>query len=192
ASGIAEQLLSYTGLTAFMDKAGSIAGALPDVIKPNLNCAVYSDYKIQNRYVSKLYEQLQQCKGGRFDRKALMDVVMECRRAISEFSGWSELAQELHKQAARPAGNTSSLIMVKDYSDKNEHLRITLSVRDKELKKAQMTLKKEQQKIFTLKISTSYQVGQVFVKAVTKPGKNTLFFPFYLFRILLASRAVKS
>lgn len=100
----------------------------------------------------------------------------------------------------------ASAIAFKDIVDENEHLRIKYSVQDKQIRvlneqirtlneqlqalneqmqKSQKALNIEQQKLFNTKTSISFQVGQVIVRAFTKPGKNTLLAPYYLLRIVL-------
>ncbi len=96
----------------------------------------------------------------------------------------------------------TSAIALKDAIDANQHLRVKLSVQKKEiqkqskeiqtlgieLRKTQEGLNKEQRKLVNIRKSVSYQVGQVFVKAFTKPGKNTLLAPYYLLRIIFSHR----
>ncbi len=41
--------------------------------------------------------------------------------------------------------------------------------------------------ILSLRASPTYQIGQLFVKAIKKPGKNTLYLPLYLVKIVMGS-----
>ena len=94
----AEGLLKYTGLGEYF--TGNLEEALKDVIKPNLNRAVYEDYQVQNEYVARLYEVLKECRGDEFDRAKLMAVVKECRKAMDGFKGWYLKAQKYTTQQA--------------------------------------------------------------------------------------------
>ncbi|MBM9602684.1 hypothetical protein [Desulfopila inferna] len=226
AAMIGSQLLQYTGLAEYWGNERSVSDAMNDCVKPQLNRAVYNDYEIKNRYVIKLYSVLQNCHGDSFDRRKLMDVVVECRKAMAEFSGWPMMAQQFYRQQNRSVNQKTKkkleavepklqksyeekvqyvgdiqkyIIECKDLSDQNEHLRIRLSVKAKELQDTQRKLEaiepeldRNRKELFTLKTSTSFKVGLILVKAVVKPGKNTLLFPLYLLRVLLASRAVKN
>lgn len=69
-------------------------------IKSALNRAVYSDYEVKNELVKRLYLELSKCRGVSFDHEALMSVVLECRAAMQQFAGWSELAMDFHKKNA--------------------------------------------------------------------------------------------
>ena len=211
APDIAKQLLRYTDLDEYWDNKKNITETITDIVKPNLNRAIYNDYNIENRYVMKLYDQLSQCKGDQFDRQALMDVVMECRKAMNEFSGWAVEAQRFFKQKnmiSKKEIQTQKEIQIKlreciDLRDEYENSRIRLSVQSKdtikseqelktsqqELKNQRIKLKRKEERILALQASTSYQIGNIFVKAFTKPGKNTILFPFYVLRVLFASRA---
>jgi len=226
AAMIGSQLLQYTGLAEYWGNERSVSDAMSDCVKPQLNRAVYNDYEIKNRYVIKLYSVLQNCHGDSFDRRKLMDVVVECRKAMAEFSGWPMMAQQFYRQQNRSVNQNTKkkleavepilqksyeekvqyvgdiqkyIIECKDLSDQNEHLRIRLSVKAKELQDTQRKLEaiepeldRNRKELFTLKTSTSFKVGLILVKAVVKPGKNTILFPLYLLRVLLASRAVKN
>jgi hypothetical protein len=88
----AEGLLKYTGL----DKSftANLEEAIQNVIKPNLNRAVYDEYQVQNEYVLRLYDVLKDCRGADFDRQRLMAVVKECRKAMDGFKGWYLEAQK--------------------------------------------------------------------------------------------------
>ncbi len=68
-------------------------------VKPALNRSAYSEYQIQNPLVRKLYLELSKCRGGDFDRGALMNVVLECRSAMHQFGGWAELALTFYKKS---------------------------------------------------------------------------------------------
>ena len=96
---LGEEILTYTGLDQYF--SGSVDEALRDVIKPNLNRAVYDDYKIHNEYIKKFYEVLKDSRGADFDRRRLMDEVKECRRAMDGFKGWYMEAQKHIGQKAK-------------------------------------------------------------------------------------------
>jgi|MTBAKSStandDraft_2_1061841.scaffolds.fasta_scaffold05479_7 hypothetical protein len=98
-SEITRQLLQYTGLGRLWDSTKNASHVLPEIVKPNLNRAVYTDYEVKNRHVTKLYEQLAQCNGENFNRRGLMDVVMDCRKAMDEFSGWVKEAQKYFQRS---------------------------------------------------------------------------------------------
>ncbi|PNF50977.1 hypothetical protein C1170_12520 [Stutzerimonas frequens] len=68
-------------------------------VKPALNRSAYSEYQVQNPLVRKLYFELSKCRGADFDRAALMNVVLECRSAMHQFSGWAELALTFYKKS---------------------------------------------------------------------------------------------
>ncbi len=188
ASEVGKQLLQYTGLDKFWNKASNVSDTVAGVVKPNLNRAVYNDYEVKNHYVLKLYNVLLQCHGDQFDRQALRDVVMECRKGMSEFSGWAMEAQCFFKQSyknkTKAVFETNKYLMkCKDLTDENKRLKIHITVKQKECEVLQ-------RKNFNIETTTSFRVGQIFVNAVAKPGKNTLLFPFYLLRTFLSSRVV--
>ncbi len=212
---VVKQLLHYTGLETFWDKSKNASDVLTAVIKPNLNRACHNDYAIKNRYVLQLQEQLQQCHGDQFDRQSLMSVVMECRKAMDEFSGWAIEAQRFFRmRGGRTKKNDTQKLKkeleksileanrylheCKNLADINENLRIKISVQAKEttknnqeLKKNRRDLERNNKELFALKTSTSFQVGRILINAVAKPGKNTILFPLYLLRVALASRVGK-
>jgi hypothetical protein len=100
---LAQGLLEYTGLNEYFN--GDLKVALKDVIKPNLNRAVYDDYKVQNEYVIKLYEVLKDCREANFDRQKLIAVVKESRKAINGFKGWYLEAQNFLQQQVELSEN---------------------------------------------------------------------------------------
>lgn len=53
------------------------------------------------------------------------------------------------------------------------------------MRKKDRELNRKDELIISLKASPTFQIGQLFVKAIKKPGKNTLFLPLYLVRIAL-------
>lgn len=89
---MAQGLLQYTGLDQYF--TSNIDEALKEVIKPNLNRAVYNEYTVQNEYVLKLYDVLKDCRGDDFDRVKLMETAKACRKAMNAFKGWSMEAQK--------------------------------------------------------------------------------------------------
>lgn len=91
----AQGLLRYTGLDQYF--SGNIEEALKNVIKPNLNRAVYEEYQVQNEYTLKLYDVLKDCRGEEFDRQRVMSIVKECRKAMNGFKGWYIEAQNCVK-----------------------------------------------------------------------------------------------
>lgn len=90
---LARGLLDYTGLSEYSG-GKDLDEVLKGLIKPDLNRAQYEDYAIKNQYVAKLYTQLRQCHGNDFDRKALMEVVKECRNTMEQFEGWAGVANK--------------------------------------------------------------------------------------------------
>ena len=228
---IVNQILEFSGLANYFG-SNNIKETLEKIVQPNLNRAVFNEYDVKNRYVLKLYNQLLQCRGDQFDRNELMRVVMECRKAMDEFSGWEVEAQRFFQLYVTSTKNKNNIVTsnknknnhlkrkleklvlevnsylqkCKDLEDSNENLRIKISIQAKEttkqakettkskqeLKKIQNDIKRNRKELFTVKTSTSFQVGQILVNAVAKPGKNTLLFPFYLLRLILASRVVKN
>lgn len=82
----AQSLLKFTGLDQYF--TSDVQEVLSSVIKPNLNRAIYDDIEVKNKYVLKLYDVLQDCRGDDFDHVQLMGVVKECRKAMDEFKGW--------------------------------------------------------------------------------------------------------
>lgn len=92
----AQGILRYTGLEKCF--SGNFDETLAELVKPNLNRAVYEDYQIQNLHVQKLYTALKECRGDAFDRERLMAVVKECRNAMNGFKGWYVEAQKHLKQ----------------------------------------------------------------------------------------------
>jgi hypothetical protein len=99
---LARDLSDYTGLSGFSDTKNA-EELLGGIIKPNLNRAQYEDYSIRNQWVAKLYTQLQQCHGSDFDRKALMEVVKECRSVMEQFKGWADVT---HRQMVATRNET--------------------------------------------------------------------------------------
>lgn len=95
---LAQGLLTYTGLDQYF--TGNVEDTIKDVVKPNLNRAVYEDYEIQNEYVVRLYDVLKECRGDEFDRAKLMAVVKQCRKAMEGFKGWYLEAQKHITQEA--------------------------------------------------------------------------------------------
>jgi hypothetical protein len=100
---LAQGLLEYTGLHQYFN--GDLEVALKDVIKPNLNRAIYDDYTVQNEYVIKLYEVLKDCREAKFDRQKLMAAVKESRKAINGFKGWYMEAQNYIRQQVKLSEN---------------------------------------------------------------------------------------
>ena len=104
---LAQALLQYTGLD--QDFKGNLSDVLANTLKPNLNRASKDEYRIQNPYVTKLYEALKQCHGADFDRDRLMTVVKECRHAMEGFKGWYQLAHETKKKLANTQARLESV-----------------------------------------------------------------------------------
>jgi hypothetical protein len=96
---LARGILEYTGLNQYFNN--DIEYALKGFIKPNLNRAIYDDYKVQNEYVIKLYEVLKGCREANFDRENLIAVVKESRKAINGFKGWYLEAQKKHDRLSK-------------------------------------------------------------------------------------------
>jgi hypothetical protein len=128
---LALDLLRHTGLDHYF--TGNIEEALQDVIKPNLNRAVYEDYEVQNEYVIKLCAVLKDCRGNDFDRARLMSVVKECRKAMDGFKGWymdayksilqkNQVMEKLEKERVREKELKAEL---------DEHRQITQKLQEK-------------------------------------------------------------
>jgi hypothetical protein len=96
---LAQGLLEYTGLHQYF--SGDLEVALKDVIKPNLNRAIYDDYTVQNEYVIKLYEVLKDCREAKFDRQKLMAEVKKSRKAMNGFKGWYLQERKKHDQLSK-------------------------------------------------------------------------------------------
>ena len=132
---MAHELLLYTGLNNYY--TCDIDVAIKEVIKPNLNRAVYEDYQAKNEYVRKLYDVLKECRGSDFDRATLMPVVKECCKAMEGFKGWYQEAQK--------------------YISQNQSLREKLRGKDDKIEK----LKKSQENNEVLKNKIEKLEGQV-------------------------------
>lgn len=91
---IAAELLEYCGLNQYQ-RGIKKDPVIKDLIKENLNRSIFSEHIIQNKYVVSLYDVLKKCRGNDFDRVALMDTVIECRKVMSSFSGWNIEARRL-------------------------------------------------------------------------------------------------
>jgi hypothetical protein len=205
---IACELLEYTG---FDDaKAKDIPSIVGDIIKPNLNRAVYDDYTVQNDQVRMLYGILKECHGTEFDRERLMDAVKSCRSTIKGFKGWSDQIHELmekrrgdKQKATRIEGNKALeelTVLNSTYLKENIALKENLSEAELREKKAQTDFLKEktareleqnqaaieQRKLQRIRKSYSYRIGQIIVMAIKKPGKNTILLPFRLIRLILS------
>jgi hypothetical protein len=204
---LAQELCRYTGLDKYFN--GSVEEALKDVIKPNLNRAVYEDYFIQNEYVLKLYDMLKDCRGDDFDRAKLMAVVKACRRAMDGFKGWYMEAQKYVRGGKDLRSRTSAmeadlekmvlennrlLTESKDRFDEAEDLRKRLNTLEQSSKKQQGeatqgkwlvsndvgNVSKWRNEAIVLKYSYSFRLGQILINGFSKPGKNTVLMPFYL------------
>jgi hypothetical protein len=194
---LAQGLLEYTGLHQYF--SGDLEVALKDVIKPNLNRSIYDDYKVQNEYVIKLYEVLKDCREAKFDRQKLMAEVKKSRRAINGFKGWylqeqekderiTELEQDLHEITLQ---NNEYLKQIKDLHDEMENLRVRLSSTQKEQRQlppqnsiVSPKVKRLEQQLSEVHNTYSYRLGQAFVSAVARPGKNTFLMPFRFIKII--------
>ncbi len=88
-------LIEHTGLNSFF--RGKVENALKDVLRPNLNRSSHQEYRINNEYVTKLYNVLQHSHGNTFDRERLMSVVSECQKAMNGFKGWYLEALKYHQ-----------------------------------------------------------------------------------------------
>ncbi|PTN33799.1 sulfotransferase family protein [Desulfonatronum sp. SC1] len=154
----AQELLRYTGLDQYF--SGNAKEALKDVIKPNLNRAVYEDYEVQNEYVLKLYDVLKDCRGADFDRQRLMAVVKECRKAMDGFKGWHLEAQRRISRQAQQKNSKSVSELEKDLHNltlqNNEYLKQLKDLHDElkenrvravSLRQVQEELQQEKQKV---------------------------------------------
>ena len=181
---LARELLATTGLDAYF--SGDVQQTVQEVIKPQLNRAAYHEtYAVQNEYVVKLYDALQDCRGDDFDRDRLMSVVQECSMAIRGFKGWyveaqkhlarqNQLSKRLEKTKSSQnnehvqqikdlkrqlqettSQNNEHVQQIKDLHEEKEELRITLSSSMKELKKA------KQDKDNAIKKIKDFEQGEV-------------------------------
>lgn len=201
---VAKELLRYTKLDSFWGNDADITQIIRKIIKPYVNRAVLNDDEVTNRYVIKLQAQLEKCRGDQFDRHALMDAIMECRAAMDEFSGWAIEAQRVYKHSGNFEPNKLKKDLEKsvlnankylqeciDLRDENENHRIKILALNSEMTEVQQKLNDKDQKLIALRNSPTFQIGQVIVKALTKPGKNTFLLPFYLLQILLTAKGAK-
>ena len=69
------------------------------------------------------------------------------------------------------------------YAEQQEKLKEKISEQEKLNKR----INKFEKKIFALNSSYSFRIGQAFVSAVTKPGKNTVMLPFRFISLILES-----
>ncbi|HDQ40517.1 MAG TPA: hypothetical protein ENN39_05740 [Desulfonatronum sp.] len=194
----AQGLLTYTGLDQFF--SGNVEDALKDVIKPNLNRAVYEDYEVQNEYVLKLYDVLKDCRGADFDRQRLMAVVKECRKAMDGFKGWHMEARKAIGQLSqardrldKERNKAEELAKVKQEERKKaeELARVKQEERRKEQELADSLekMKQAEERLEILHNSISYRLGHTLVTAVRKPGWKTLRLPFDLAKLFGAALA---
>jgi chromosome segregation ATPase len=176
---------------------------------------VYDDYTIQNEHVLKLYGVLKECSGKDFNRQKLMSVVQDSRKAMDSFKGWSTTANnlvkkniKLQKSIADKFGNEEQnkklnrlvtesnkyLKECKDLNDKLNDLRIKNQVHKKEMEDLNRQMEDLNRQIEDLQVrksnlenSFSYRLGHILVKAVKKPGKNTLMAPIRLIKLIFSS-----
>jgi hypothetical protein len=212
---VASELLDYTGLNNFFQN--NVSETIKGIIKTNLNRSVYDDYTIQNEHVLKLYNELKECHGKDFNREKLMVVVQDCRKAMDSFKGWSIIASKVVKQNRKLQKGTADkfkneiaeknkvleklvnesnkyLKECKDLNDKLSDLRIKNKVQSKEMKELNKRIEDLNKRIEDLKErksnlenSFSYKFGHIFVKAVKKPGKNTLMAPIRVIKLIFSS-----
>jgi glycosyltransferase involved in cell wall biosynthesis/FtsZ-binding cell division protein ZapB len=95
AEKVVKELLEFTGLDQFFK--GSIQDILQTTVVSRYNRSQWHPYVVKNRWISKLYDALSECSGSDFDHNLLMPVVYECKKAVDEFSGWSDTATKLLK-----------------------------------------------------------------------------------------------
>jgi hypothetical protein len=143
-SKIAEELLVYTGLDQYF--SGELDEVLREIIKPNLNRAVYDEYQVQNEYVYKLYDILRNCRGDNFDREQLMATVKECRKVMNGFKGWGLEAQKyMDNQTRKDEQLKKEREQLKSLSDNETALK-------KKLIQNEEQLKKERERVQELKV----------------------------------------
>jgi len=95
---IALKLMQYCHLESSHIHEDQIEIIVKNLVQPNLNRAIYNDYQVKNKFALKLYSKLSSINGSDFDRQDVMDVVLDCRRSIDEFSGWIDVAQKIYKR----------------------------------------------------------------------------------------------
>ena len=126
-----------------------------------------------------------------------MRVVKECRKAMHGFRGWYENVQEILKlqnsQYENPVSrdvmksdmeklvieNNRLLMENKDLMDELENSRLRMASSSYEQVKSNQKWNEE---AIILRNSYSFRLGQIFVNAVNRPGKDTLLMPYYLLR----------
>jgi septal ring factor EnvC (AmiA/AmiB activator) len=98
------------------------------------------------------------------------------------------LEQDLHEITLQ---NNEYLKQIKDLHDEMENLRVRLSSTQKKQKKspAQNSIvspkvKRLEQQLSEVHNTYSYRLGQAFVSAVARPGKNTFLMPFRFIKII--------
>lgn len=197
ASKHAAELVGYVGLPVL--EAEMISRELREIVSPALNRAQYDEGSILNPYVTKLYSALCVCHGAEFERKALMDVVLECRAAIGAFSGWWQSAQDFNKmigareKKAAKGGDTAAAKLV-DLSNKYlaEAEESSRQVRDLKaelgiLSKENQDLRAKISQVAALKGSKAYQAGRLLVSAIRSPWPKIFLLPPRLIKLALRS-----
>lgn len=95
---LVSDLLAFVGLNPnpCLD-APSLVG---QIIRPNLDRSSRDSYEIKNPCLIKLDAALKFCRGAKFDRVTLMNVVSECREEINGFKGWHQMARDSNRKLA--------------------------------------------------------------------------------------------
>lgn len=149
----ASDLADYVGLSS-----GAASGAsVVEMIDPVQNHSDFDDYTIQNEYVNNLYSVLKMSKGAAFDRKLLMGVVKDCRKAMSGFKGWYfeahkyiSLCQKKDRELPIKVSNEVAVVASKNEGTVSalEADLATLVGQNNQLLQEVMLLKSEKQELF--------------------------------------------
>lgn len=71
------------------------AKKLSNIVQPTLNRSQYNDVVIENYWINKLSEELNNCSGYYFSRKKLLKIVEDYRNSTKSFIGWTRQATSL-------------------------------------------------------------------------------------------------
>jgi hypothetical protein len=185
---LASELLKVTGLDAYFNES-SIADVLKEVVKENYNRSIYTEYEIQNEYVSSLYSALQQCRGKDFDRAPLMQAVQECQRGMNSFKGWYQLAfdagqADVQGQGALTRRNKSLEVDLKKVvTHNNKQLKEIKGLRD-DVEVLRSQVDQSRQRLRMLQDSLFFRLRDLLSDAIRRPGVNTILMPFRVIKLV--------
>lgn len=134
---LVEQLYEYAGLS-LVDANRSLSEIASSIVDKALNRSGSVEQPVTNRYLKKLYEALQYCRGASWDYDALSPLLFECIEAMQEFSPWATEASSnfakardlsakshLNKNLAGTRDSSSSILV-----SSNDIMKIMHSLRD--------------------------------------------------------------